>query len=162
MKVFCANEQQRAHYPREFLVNGIMQPNPEVPERLDCLLDAVRQGGFEIEQPVDHGLGPIATVHTPAYIKFLSTVHSRWARIEGALEDVLPNIHPDRRTVGYPLSAVGQAGYHMADQACPIGAATWEAVRWGANAAVSATREVEAGAPRSLCSLSATGPSCLQ
>ena len=43
-----------------------------------------------------------------------------------ASAEVVPNIHPDRRDVGYPASAVGQAGYHMADTACPISAETWD------------------------------------
>lgn len=65
MKVFCAGERQRAHYPRNFLVNGAPQPNPEVPERVDRLLAAARAGGHTLAEPVDHGLAPIAAVHTP-------------------------------------------------------------------------------------------------
>lgn len=124
MKVFCASEHQRRHYPRNFLVNGARQPNPEVPERIDRLLQSIATDAHEIAEPSDHGLGPIAAVHTPEYIRFLSRIYERWARIPDASEEVIPNIHPDRREVGYPLSAVGQAGYHMADTACPISADT--------------------------------------
>jgi acetoin utilization deacetylase AcuC-like enzyme len=138
MKVFCAADRQRAHYPRSFLVNGAPQPNPEVPERVDRLLGAARAGGHEIVTPADHGLGPIAAVHTPEYLRFLQTIHTRWARIPGASAEVIPNIHPDRRAASYPLSAVGQAGYHMADTACPIGPDSWESIYWSANCAASA------------------------
>ena len=147
MKVFCAAERQRTHYPRNFLVNGAPQPNPEVPERLDRLLQAVSAGAHEIAEPSDHGIGPIAAVHTPEYVRFLSSIHERWSRIEGASEEVVPNIHPDQRGAGYPLSAVGQAGYHMADTACPIGAQSWDSIRWSANAAISAATHLSEGAP---------------
>ena len=43
-------------------------------------------------------------------------------RAEALLEEVVPNLHPDRRDGAYTKSAVGQAGYHIADTACPISA----------------------------------------
>ncbi len=147
MKVFCSAERQRAHYPRHFLVNGARQANPEVPERLDRLFQAVSTGAHDIVEPSDHGMGPIAAVHTPEYIRFLSRIYERWLRVPDASDEVIPNIHPDRRTAGYPLSAVGQAGYHMADTACPIGPHSWESIRWSANTAASAAAHVSAGAP---------------
>ena len=145
MKVFADQERQNKHYPSGFLVNGVMQPNPEKPERMERLLAGVAAGGHMVQAPDDHGLGPIAAVHTPAYIKFLSTVHDRWKRIPDATPEIFPNIHPDRRTASYPLSAVGQAGFHMTDMSCPIGEHTWEAARWSANCAVSAAQAVAAG-----------------
>lgn len=147
MKVFCTAERQKAHYPRNFLVNGAPQSNPEVPERVDRLLHAAIAGGHDLQAPADHGLGPIAAVHTPEYLRFLERIYPRWQRIPGASEEVIPNIHPDRREASYPLSAVGQAGYHMADTACPIGPESWEAIRWSANCAAGAAREVLDGAP---------------
>ena len=146
MKVYCAPKHQLAHYPSQFLVSGAPQPNPEVPERLDRLLDAARQAGHAVLEPADHGVGPVAEVHTPDYLNFLSGIYERWQRIEGASEEVVPNIHPDRRDVGYPRSAVGQAGYHMADTACPIGPKSWDAIRWSANTSISAAQEVREGA----------------
>ncbi len=146
MKVFCAADRQKIHYPRNFLVSGAQQPNPEVPERVDCLLQAASAGGHDIVEPSDHGLDPIAAVHAPEYIRFLTHIHERWARIPGASAEVIPNIHPDRRDASYPLSAVGQAGYHMADTACPIGPDSWEAIRWSANTAASSAGYVLEGA----------------
>jgi acetoin utilization deacetylase AcuC-like enzyme len=147
MKVFCAAERQKVHYPRSFLVNGAQQPNPEVPERVDRLLQAAAAAGHDIAAPADHGLGPIAAVHTPEYLRFLQHIHERWARIPGASAEVIPNIHPDRRSASYPLSAVGQAGYHMADTACPIGPDSWESIRWSANTAAAGAHHVLGGAP---------------
>jgi len=153
MRVFCAADRQKAHYPRSFLVNGAPQPNPEVPERVDRLLAAVRAGKHDLAEPADHGLVAIAAVHTPEYIRFLQHIHARWARIPGASAEVIPNIHPDRREASYPLSAVGQAGYHMADTACPIGAESWESIYWSANTAASAATLVRDGAARAAYAL---------
>jgi acetoin utilization deacetylase AcuC-like enzyme len=59
---------------------------------------------------------------------------------------VIPNIHPDRRTASYPKSAVGQAGYHQADTACPISSETWDSAYWSAQSAIAAANHVLGGA----------------
>lgn len=142
MKVFVDLARQSQHNPGRFLVNGVMQPNPEKPERMDRLLSGASADGQEVLTPADHGMGPIAAVHTPRYLKFLSTIHTRWSRIPYATPDVFPNIHPDCRTASYPLSAVAQAGFHIADMSCPIGEHTWDAALGSANCAVSAAKAV--------------------
>jgi acetoin utilization deacetylase AcuC-like enzyme len=139
------HESQFAHDPEHFLASGAPQPNPEVPERAARLLASAEAAGLERVTPADHGLGPIGRVHTPEYVAFLSGIYERWMRIEGASKEVIPNIHPDRRDGAYPASAVGQAGYHQADTACPIGPQSWEAIRWSANTAVEAALLVAGG-----------------
>ena len=146
MKAFYADEQKR-HDPKTFLSSGAPQPNPEQPERVERLLSGARAAGCEIVRPRDHGLGPIAAVHTPEYLEFLENIYVRWQRIAEASEEVIPNIHPLARTGRYPASAVGQAGYHMADTACPISAETWESVCWSAWSAVEAAEAVLSGEP---------------
>lgn len=146
MKAFYADEQKR-HDPKTFLSSGAPQPNPEQPERVERLLSGARAAGCVIVRPRDHGLGPIAAVHTPEYLEFLENIYVRWQRIAEASEEVIPNIHPIGRTGRYPASAVGQAGYHMADTACPISAQTWESVCWSAWSAVEATEAVMSGEP---------------
>lgn len=144
MKAFYAAEQKK-HDPKAFLSSGAPQPNPEQPERVERLLAGAKAAGCEIVRPKEHGLGPIAAVHTPEYLDFLANIYPRWRRIEGASEEVIPNIHPMARDGAYPASAVGQAGYHMADTACPISAETWESVQWSAWSAVDAADAVLAG-----------------
>jgi len=145
VKAFFAEEQRR-HDPKMFLSSGAQQPNPEQSARIDALLAGAKAAGCEIVRPKDHGLGPIAAVHTPEYLEFLARIHERWQRIEGASEEVIPNIHPLARDGAYPASAVGQAGYHMADTACPISRETWESAKWSAWSAVDAADAVLAGA----------------
>lgn len=146
MKAFYAEEQKR-HDPKAFLSSGAAQPNPEKPERVERLLAGAKSAGCTIERPRRHGLGPVAAVHTPEYLDFLEHIYTRWQRIEGASAEVIPNIHPIARSGSYPASAVGQAGYHMADTACPISGETWQGALWSAWSAVEAAEAVMAGAP---------------
>ncbi|PPJ48398.1 histone deacetylase family protein [Rhizobium sp. KAs_5_22] len=144
MKVFYAEEQKR-HDPKFFLSSGGRQPNPEQPERVERLLNGARAAGLTVARPIEHGLGPISAIHTPEYLDFLKRIYQRWQHIEGASEEVIPNIHPIARGGTYPASAVGQAGYHMADTSCPISAETWDSACWSAWSAVSAADAVVAG-----------------
>lgn len=146
MKAFYAEEQKR-HDPKAFLSSGAPQPNPEQPERAERLLAGARAAGCEILRPANHGLGPIAAVHTPEYLDFLQHIYTRWQRIPEASAEVIPNIHPIARGGSYPASAVGQAGYHMADTSCPISAETWESACWSAWSAVEAADAVLSGEP---------------
>ncbi len=145
MDTFFA-EEQRAHDPKMFLSSGAQKPNPEKPERIDRLLDGARRAGTPIRRPDDAGLKPIAAVHTPEYLEFLQNIFRRWQLIEGASEEVIPNIHPLARDGRYPASAPGQAGYHMADTACPISAETFGSACWSAWSAVAAAEAVQAAA----------------
>jgi len=146
MKGFFAEEQKR-HDPKGFLSSGAPKPNPEQPARADRLLAGARAAGCEIVRPRNYGQGPIAAIHTPEYLEFLENIFERWQRIDGASAEVVPNIHPLGRDGSYPASAVGQAGYHMADTSCPISAETWDSARWSAWSAVAAAETVAAGAP---------------
>ncbi len=146
MKAFYAAEQKR-HDPKTFLSSGAPQPNPEQPERAQRLLAGAKAAGCSVERPRDCGLAPMAAVHTPEYLEFLQNIYPRWQRIPEASEEVIPNIHPLGRDGAYPASAVGQAGYHMADTACPISAETWESVCWSAWSATAAAEAVMAGEP---------------
>jgi acetoin utilization deacetylase AcuC-like enzyme len=144
--------RQGKHDPQFFMANGVPRPSPEQPERIARLHAAAERAGCRFEAPADRGTGPLAAVHTAEYLHFLRTIHARWQRIEGAGPEVIPNIHPASRGDGYPKSAVGQAGYHQADTACPIGAETWDSAYWSAQSAVSAA-ELLAGGERAVYAL---------
>ena len=139
------DDRQRKHQPRHFMANGAILPNPEQAERIDRLLTGARTAGCSVEAPQDAGLGPIAALHSPEYLTFLENIHVRWKHIDGAGEEVIPNIHPATRTDSYPKSAVGQAGFHQADTACPIAEGTWEAAYWSAQTAITGADLILAG-----------------
>lgn len=133
---------QATHDPSFFLSSGAQANNPEVPQRADALLAAALSAGCEHVEPTDTGLALISAIHTPEYIRFLKNIYRRWQHIDNASPEVVPNIHPDRRDGSYPASAVGQAGYHMSDTACPISAETFDAVVISAHCAGTAAQLV--------------------
>ena len=145
MKVFF-HEAQRRHDPRHFLVAGTLRPSPEQPARIDALLAAVQALGLAVQAPEDRGMAPIAAVHTTDYLRFLETIHERWSALPSAGPEVVPNIHPDGRSLVYPTHPAGLAGYHQADTACPIGPHTWQSASWSAQSAIAAADEVLGGA----------------
>ncbi|MBB4287330.1 histone deacetylase family protein [Roseospira goensis] len=144
MRVFLS-PAQRAHAGDSFLVNGTLRPIPEQPTRIDHLLRAVSNLGLTPEAPPDSGDAPLARVHTAEYLHFLRTIWTRWQRLPGASAAVRPNVFPDRRDGAYPRAAVGQAGYHLGDYACPVLRETWTTVRASAHGAVAAARAVHDG-----------------
>jgi len=131
------DDRQWKHQPQHFMANGAILPNPEQAERIDRLLTGARDAGCSVESPKDAGLGPIAALHSPEYLVFLKNIYTRWKRIEGAGDEVIPNIHPANRGGSYPKSAIGQAGFHQTDTSCPIAEGTWEAAYWSAQTAIT-------------------------
>ena len=132
------SERHRGHDPQSFLVRGRFAEAAETPRRGDILSAAVAQAGFNLVEPVDHGLAPLAQVHSPEYLEFLSTGHERWRTIPGAGPEIIANAFPGRHMAARPQGIVGQAGYHMADGACPLGPGTWGAAQAAADVALSA------------------------
>ncbi|MCZ4282570.1 histone deacetylase family protein [Kiloniella laminariae] len=142
---YVFDERQKGHDPKHFFANGVALPNPEQPERVRLLQKGAQASGCEPVQAKDYGLGPIAAIHSAEYLAFLETIHLRWQRIDGSSDEVIPNIHPMTRSANYPKSAVGQAGYHQADTACPISSGTWEAAYWSAQTALTGVDLINGG-----------------
>lgn len=147
------DDRQGLHDPQHFMANGKTYASPESPERITRLMAGARAAGCIFSPPQDAGLGPIAAVHSAEYLHFLQTIYPRWQRIPDAGPEVIPNIHPATRADNYPKSAIGQAGYHQADTACPIGAQTWQAAYWSAQSAITGA-DLVAGGERAVYVLS--------
>lgn len=145
MQVFFS-DVQLSHAPREFLVRGQWRPCPEAPARAMALRAALLAAGHDVRVPPAGDRRAIAAVHDPRYLSFLETAHQRWRELPGASETIVPNIHPNGRGLGYPRSVVGQAGYHMADTACPIDGESWPAILASADCAIAAANMVRDGA----------------
>lgn len=146
MKAILDTRQSR-HDPQYFMANGVVKPSPEQVARIDILRSGAIAADCDMIAPQDAGLAPIAAVHTAEYLTFLQNIFARWQHIEGAGAEVVPNIHPANRTDSYPKSAVGQAGFHMADTACPIMEHTWDAAYWSAQSAITGADLLGAGEP---------------
>ena len=143
------DETQRNHAPREFIVSGRPQPIPEIPERIDMLMEGVRRIGGPVVAPPEIFGDTLALVHDRRYIQFLTTLWERWQRVPGASETPTPNVYALGRAslppVGYPESVVGQCGWHLGDGSCPITPRTWEAARASAATAAHGARLVLEG-----------------
>lgn len=141
MRVIYSSRQQ-LHAPRSFIRSGQVAPCPECPERAERFLTAIRQAGHEVEEPQAFGLGPVAAVHATDYLSFLATAWERWRALPDPGPEVVANVFPGRRMSGPPEHIVGQAGYFMADAACPIGEGTWVAAQAAADCAMTAMTAV--------------------
>jgi acetoin utilization deacetylase AcuC-like enzyme len=145
------NAKQNKHYPKSYLINGVREPNPESPERVELLLKGVEAAGMTQVTPPDYGsngsdgMNTVMTVHPQRYLTFLEHAATRWSHIKGAADEVTPNIHPTNRDGEYPKSLVAQAGFHMADASCPISTDTWESALWSSWSALHAADLVLAG-----------------
>ncbi|MGB0866897.1 MAG: histone deacetylase family protein [Granulosicoccaceae bacterium] len=126
------------HHPQAFLTSGVLRQSPEVPTRGDVLLASARDAGHEIRAPKALGIEPAASIHPPSYIHFLEHIHRRWRALPNASEEVIPNVHPLRRSNSYPSSPIGQAGFHLGDTACPVGAGTYTAALAATHCAATA------------------------
>lgn len=133
------------HQPPQFLVRGQAKPVPEKPERVGAVLEALIQRGDTLIEAPDAGPSARAAVHSPDYLAFLETAHSRWMALPDASSAVIPNVHRGPDMVSYPVGIVGQAGYHMSDTACPIAGGTWAATKAASDCAVAAVRAVASG-----------------
>ena len=79
MKVIYGGGDE-GHDPSFFLIRGQVQTSAEQPERAQILLEAAKRAGLEQEAPAAAALGPIAAVHTPEYLDFLSKASPRHRR----------------------------------------------------------------------------------
>lgn len=148
MKCFYHPDQAR-HAPPSFLLRGRHVASPEGPVRAELLSKGLAHLGLSLTSPVDAdspGLrARLARIHTPRYLTFLETIHSRWRELPGAAETVSPNVHPCGGGHHYPNHPVGQAGWHMHDMACPLTADTFSGVMANASSAEAAAEAVLAG-----------------
>ncbi|MFP6770971.1 MAG: histone deacetylase family protein [Alphaproteobacteria bacterium] len=134
------------HDPEHFISAGRPAPSPECPARAHRLFDAVKGAGYEILPPQDHGLDAIAAIHPADYLDFLQNGLAAWQQLPNPGPAMMANMHPGRHMTGRPEAIVGQAGYYMADTACPILPGTWAAALSSAQVALTAADLVLNGA----------------
>ncbi|MFC0216874.1 acetoin utilization deacetylase AcuC-like enzyme [Pseudochelatococcus lubricantis] len=139
------DERQRQHDPQFRLQDGKVIVNPDRPERVGELLKGVGKAGLVLTEAADHGMAPLAALHTPRYLDYLRNIHARRSALAAGLAEVVPGrIAPDRN-VHYSYETEAQIGYHNADTSCPISAASWDAIYWSAQTALTGADLVLAG-----------------
>lgn len=143
--MFLYDATHVAHQPRNVMRLGEFGLSRDIPERAVAIREAVLASSHVEEPAANHGIAPLAAVHTPEYLDFLHVAYDEWHRISGVAEDVLPHTFPVRDMTTYPRSIVGRAGYHMQDLVAPIGRGTYESVLASANLSADAAFRVLAG-----------------
>ncbi|WP_065377035.1 histone deacetylase family protein [Ensifer adhaerens] len=132
----------RLHNPGSVVEGGVARRSRDVPDRLDALLRAARRAGFEVVDAVDHGMAPLAAVHTGRYLSFLSSAGCG----DGCSGWLAPAVFETRTERYRPdWSLIAKAGYHLRDQLTPLGEGTWQAAYWAAQAALTAASLIIAG-----------------
>ena len=143
MKTFFHRDQS-LHEPRTYFSRGAMRAPQELPARAAALLGAARGLGFDVVEPEDRGLAPIAAVHAPDYLAFLRSAHADWiAEDEDWGDEVMSNIFVQTAN---PVGILAKAACHIADGSAPIGAHTYRAAYASAQCAVAGADAILGGA----------------
>jgi acetoin utilization deacetylase AcuC-like enzyme len=136
------HSDQLLHHPRVYLSRGRMRSPQEIPERAVRLVAACRSIGFDILEPADFGMAPIAAVHEANYLAFLNAAHREWKKMpEDWGDEVVSNVYVYEKN---PLRGVlAQAARYLADGSCPVGAHTWRSAYWSAQSAIAAASAIK-------------------
>ena len=155
MKVFYTPRHVE-HCPATFYMWGqFMDFAADTPGRIAGIREVLESDGHTVEDACSFGLRPVAAVHSPEYLAYLSSAWSDWQAEAAAsrippdaarTKDVYPLAFPARRDKArYPSDVMGRSGYHAADMWMPIGEKTWDCALAAANLAVAAAETVMAG-----------------
>ena len=147
MKVYYSEAHRQHEPPFEVFDGGLRTPYMENPDRMDRILNALRQTDWtEITEPRDFGLDPIQAVHTKDYVDFLASCWAEWLASEAEDKStLLPATFALRRHPQKPTSLLGRAGYHIMDLSACIVEGTYAAALASANCALSAAEAVAQG-----------------
>jgi acetoin utilization deacetylase AcuC-like enzyme len=135
---------QLLHHPKSYFSRGQMRSPQEIPERARRLLQTVTDLGFEIRQPADFGMTPIAAIHDMGYLRFLQRAHCRWKQVpEDWGDEVMSNIFVRERN---PMRGIlAEAARYLADGSSPIGETTWRSAYWSAQSALAGAEALLSG-----------------
>jgi acetoin utilization deacetylase AcuC-like enzyme len=147
MKVYYSEAHRQHEPPFEVFDGGLRTPYMENPDRMDRILNALRQTDWaEIVEPKDYGLDPIHAVHDKDYVDFLAFSWTEWLASEAEDKStLLPATFALRRYPPKPTSLLGRAGYYMMDLSACIVEGTYIAALASANCALSAAEAVANG-----------------
>jgi acetoin utilization deacetylase AcuC-like enzyme len=130
MKIVYTDIHVQHHPPYQFLANG-MFPYPEVPGRMDVILEAVREAGLgEVIPPSVYSMEPIEEVHDSGFLQYLEGVYDAWVRAGGGSDaGLIPDTFAMRTLRGRPEDLVHQVGYYCFETQTPVMERTFEVAR---------------------------------
>ena len=149
---FVYTPRHLLHNPDTEVQFGIPIPMYEVPQRAESIRRALEaDGGFELVEPTEHGVGPIEAVHEPAMVRYLETAWNDW-RTGNLSPQAIPDtiLHPALREGMGPVREPGlplaRLGYWCWETMNPIVPGTFEAARWAVDVALTTADLVLGGA----------------
>ena len=147
MKVYYSEAHRQHEPPFEVFDGGLRTPYMENPDRMDRILNALRQTDWaQVVEPKEFGLNPIYAVHDKGYVGFLASSWTEWLASEAEDKStLLPATFALRRQPQKPASLLGRAGYHMMDLSACIVEGTYTAALASANCALSAAEAIANG-----------------
>ena len=147
MKVYYSEAHRQHEPPFEVFDGGLRTPYMENPDRMDRILNALRQTDWaQVVEPKEFGLNPIYAVHDKGYVDFLASSWTEWLASEAEDKStLLPATFALRRQPQKPASLLGRAGYHMMDLSACIVEGTYTAALASANCALSAAEAIANG-----------------
>ena len=135
-------QEHRAHHPTcQFEGHG-MGPCPEVPARVDAILQALRRGGLAEEVACRTlTLEAIRAVHDTDYLGFLEHVYGAWSASHADVGvGLIPDTFAVRELRGRPRDLVRQAGTYCFETQTPIMEGTYAAALASAGCAQTGAR----------------------
>ncbi|HSL43139.1 MAG TPA: histone deacetylase family protein [Anaerolineales bacterium] len=149
MKVHYSEAHRKHEPPFEVFDGGLRVPYLENPDRMDRILNALRQTDWaNITEPKDFGSDPIYAVHDKDYIDFLASSWREWQTSDARDKStVLPATFALRRHPPKPTGLLGRAGYYLMDLSACIVEGTFAAALASAQCALSAAEAVANGDP---------------
>lgn len=142
------SESHRLQDGKAELIDGTLKPCFESPVRVDSILQALRDVGFDnIGPPAEHGKQLIERVHKPNYVEFLANIWDLWTA-QGRDWDALPlNWQVRGMRDQEPETIDGKLSYFSFDAGTPITAGTWKAACSAADAAATGANIIYSGSP---------------
>ncbi len=134
------------HATEGVLLDGVPLDSKEVPARADLILEAILTAGLgPVMEPDDHGLEPIAAVHSPQYLAFLRGAYAESEIASGEAGPVSVWTFASRHALHRPAGIMGLKGWYAFGWGSPILQGTWEAAYWSAQCALSAADRLRQG-----------------
>lgn len=127
--------------------------HPEVPQRIEALLEVALAAGGQLREITDWGLSPLLAVHSAGLLNFLPWAYERFSSLPEGPRAAIPDCFAVRQLAEYgasgyiPRTIWGQLGHYCTDNLTPILPGTWPAAYGAAQVALSAAAAVGDRAP---------------
>lgn len=140
------SSDQRGYRSSPSLFRGALIESQDSPERLEALLQVVRDRGDRIIGAPGVSEAVLRAVHDPDYLAFLRDGHAAWRAIAPEAPAMMPVVfHSRHHPMRAQSSILGQAGLYLGDTVTPVNAQTWRAAAGSASAAAHAAALVAQG-----------------